>query len=142
MNTIWAPWRAEYIVGAKPEGCIFCDAYKTDDKLLITQGATCLAIMNRFPYTSGHCMIAPKRHLGDVTALSAEESAEMDRLMKALVTAIRKIMNPDGFNIGMNIGRSRRRHRRSSTPPYRATLERRYQFSAGHLRGPPGIAAP
>jgi len=104
MNTIWAPWRAEYIVGAKPEGCIFCDAHKAGDKLLITQSATCLAIMNRFPYTSGHCMIAPKRHLGDVTALSADESAEMDHLMKALVTAIRKIMNPEGFNIGMNIG--------------------------------------
>ncbi len=104
MNTIWAPWRSEYIVGTKPEGCIFCAAHKEGDKLLITGGQSCLAIMNRFPYTSGHCMIAPIRHIGDVTALSAEESAEMDRLMKALVAAIRKVMNPDGFNIGMNIG--------------------------------------
>lgn len=104
MNTIWAPWRSEYIVGDKPEGCIFCDAHKAGDKLLITQGETCLAIMNRFPYTSGHCMIAPLRHIGDVTALSTEESAEMHRLMKKLVAAIRTIMHPDGFNIGMNIG--------------------------------------
>ena len=104
MNTIWAPWRSEYIVGDKPEGCIFCDAHKAGDKLLITQGETCLAIMNRFPYTSGHCMIAPLHHIGDVTALSTEESAEMHRLMKKLVAAIRTIMHPDGFNIGMNIG--------------------------------------
>lgn len=104
MNTIWAPWRSEYIVGDKPEGCIFCDARKAGDKLLITEGETCLAIMNRFPYTSGHCMIAPIRHIGDVTALSTDESTEMHRLMKNLVAAIRRIMNPDGFNIGMNIG--------------------------------------
>jgi ATP adenylyltransferase len=104
MNTIWAPWRAEYIVGSKPSGCIFCDAHNSGDKLLITEGTTCLAIMNRFPYTSGHCLIAPHRHVGDITALSADESAEMDRLMKMLVAAIRKIMKPDGFNIGMNIG--------------------------------------
>lgn len=104
MNNIWAPWRAEYIVGAKPSGCIFCEAGKSGDKLMITQGSTCLAIMNRFPYTAGHCMIAPLRHIGDLTDLNADESAEMADLCKKLIAALRHTMQPEGFNIGMNIG--------------------------------------
>lgn len=104
MNNIWAPWRAEYILGTKPNGCVFCDARRTEDKLIITTGATCFAIMNRYPYTTGHCLIAPFRHIGDITALTAEESAEMHALAKTLVTAMRECMQPQGFNIGMNLG--------------------------------------
>lgn len=104
MNNIWAPWRAEYILGTKPNGCVFCDAHQSEDKLIITTGATCFAIMNRYPYTTGHCLVAPFRHIGDITALTAEESAEMHALAKTLVTALRECMQPQGFNIGMNLG--------------------------------------
>lgn len=104
MNTIWAPWRAEYILGTKPTDCVLCEVLKNADKSIITQGATCFAIMNRFPYTTGHCLIAPNRHVGDLTALTDQESGEMQALLQALVGAIRTSMQPDGFNIGMNIG--------------------------------------
>ena len=60
--------------------------------------------MNRFPYTTGHCMIAPFRHIGDITALDEHESAEIISMLKGLVTALKVSIQPDGFNIGLNIG--------------------------------------
>jgi ATP adenylyltransferase len=104
MNNIWSPWRAEYILGPKQDGCLFCNAPKETDSLLIKKSALSYAIMNRFPYTTGHCMVAPYRHIGDINDLNDEEGADIFRLIKELSTAIKKSMEPEGFNIGINMG--------------------------------------
>lgn len=104
MNDIWSPWRAEYITGPKGGGCIFCNALKEGDGLLIKKTSTCFAIMNRFPYTAGHCMVAPLRHTGDINDLGADEGADIFALVKELTAAIKETMKPEGFNIGINMG--------------------------------------
>jgi ATP adenylyltransferase len=104
MNNIWAPWRIEYITSPKDKSCIFCAAPKDGDRLILASYKLCFAIMNRFPYTTGHCMVAPFRHVGDVTELSTEELSEIMNLVKHIVAAIRSAMKPEGFNLGFNLG--------------------------------------
>lgn len=104
MNNIWAPWRTEYVEKPKQGSCIFCTAASDGDPLLLRKEQTCFAIMNRFPYTAGHCMIAPNRHVGDLADITEEESLEIMNLVKTIMSAIKKAMNPQGFNIGCNIG--------------------------------------
>ena len=104
MKNIWAPWRCEYILSKKPNGCILCNAPGDSDKLIVYQSKYCFAIMNRFPYTSGHCMIAPYRHTGDFTSLDDKESADIMKTTKKIISAIQTVMNPDGFNVGWNLG--------------------------------------
>jgi ATP adenylyltransferase len=104
MNNIWSPWRAEYILGPRQDGCLFCDAPKETDSLLIKKSGFSFAIMNRFPYTTGHCMVAPMRHSGDISELSAEEAADIFSLVQELTAAIKQSMQPEGFNIGINMG--------------------------------------
>jgi ATP adenylyltransferase len=106
MSNIWAPWRAEYILGPKSNGCLFCDAPKSDDPLIIERAEHCFAIMNRFPYTAGHCMVSPFRHTGDISDLDSEESSAMFDLVKKIVCAMKTTMKPEGFNIGINMGTS------------------------------------
>jgi ATP adenylyltransferase len=88
----------------KQEGCIFCDAKKGGHSLLIKKNDSSFAIMNRFPYNAGHCMVAPLRHTGDINDLNDEEGADMFRLVKELTAAIKNTMRPGGFNIGINMG--------------------------------------
>ncbi len=104
MNNIWAPCRGEYILAPKQEGCLFCNAMKEGHNLLIKKSGSSFAIMNRFPYNAGHCMVAPVRHTGDINDLSDEEGADMFGLVKELTAAIKKTMRPEGFNIGINMG--------------------------------------
>jgi ATP adenylyltransferase len=104
MKDIWAPWRIEYIKGPKPDSCVFCDALLHGDPLLLKRTQGCFAIMNRYPYTSGHCMVVPDRHVGDLAELTPEETAAVMSLVSELMTAIRAAMHPHGFNVGCNIG--------------------------------------
>ena len=104
MNNIWAPWRMEYVTTPKESTCIFCTAPDNQDPLILKKEQTCFAIMNRFPYTTGHCMVAPYRHVGDLDDVDEQEFSQMMSLVKVLIGAVRKAMNPDGFNIGCNIG--------------------------------------
>ncbi len=104
MKNVWAPWRMEYVQSDKDEGCVFCNAPAKDDQLIITKSELCYAIMNRFPYTSGHCMVAPYRHTGDICDLSDEEMQAVMQLNRRIIAAIRETMQPHGFNIGFNIG--------------------------------------
>jgi ATP adenylyltransferase len=104
MNNIWSPWRADYVLGPRQDGCLFCDAPKEAESLLIKEGRLSFAIMNRFPYIAGHCMVAPVRHTGDIVDLNDEEVADIFRLVQELTSAIRKSMRPEGFNIGINMG--------------------------------------
>jgi ATP adenylyltransferase len=99
-----------YIAGAaKRSGCIFCEKWKeqTDlENLILLRGETCFVLMNLFPYNNGHLMVVPVRHTGDILDLAPEEHAEMFRLTQRSVAALRSSMNPQGFNIGYNLGQS------------------------------------
>ncbi len=107
-NPLWAPWRIEFIRKQKKADCFLCgkkdNSSSPDEELLIHRGRTCFVIMNRYPYNSGHLMVAPYRHVGDLPDLDVEELHElMDLLVKSQKT-LHTIMRPDGFNAGLNLG--------------------------------------
>ena len=112
MQPLWAPWRMEFIEGAKPDGCIFCsfpqETGEASDRknLIIARTASSFAILNSFPYNSGHLMVVPLRHTHDFTSLTMQESADLWRLLQVAITAMSQAYHPDGFNLGMNLGRS------------------------------------
>jgi ATP adenylyltransferase len=110
MERLWAPWRMEYINYAREGegGCIFCElpAEGDDEKnYILTRGEKAFVILNKFPYNSGHLMIAPFRHVGEVEQLEDEEALDLDHLLQKSLKALKEAMSPDGFNIGMNLGR-------------------------------------
>lgn len=107
-SILWAPWRMEYIKSAKEPGCIFCDKPQQSDdceNLIVHRGSHCFVIMNKFPYNNGHLMVVPYRHEADIENLSAAENQEMMALLRAAIKALRQVMSPHGFNVGMNMGR-------------------------------------
>jgi len=106
-KTIWAPWRIEYILGDKDDGCFLCKMFGEDsdrDNLILRRGKTCAVVMNRYPYTSGHLMVAPYRHLQDLKDLTAEERTELTDLSIEAVEILKAELNPDGLNLGFNLG--------------------------------------
>ncbi|MCD6373788.1 MAG: HIT domain-containing protein [Thermococcus sp.] len=108
MKVLWAPWRIEYIRSPKHEGCIFCDFPKENrdrERLILHRGEHTFVIMNNYPYNPGHVMIAPYRHVGKWEELTDEELLEIMKLSQLMIRAIKKAMNPDGFNLGVNLGR-------------------------------------
>ena len=108
MKQLWAPWRLEYMQGAdEQDGCVFCAAAAGDDEemLVVHRGGLAFVLLNKFPYSSGHLMIAPFRHAGDFGALSAEEAAEIHTLSAKALEALGEVYGPEGFNLGWNLGR-------------------------------------
>ncbi len=105
METIFAPWRMEYIKSDKPDGCVFCKCSIRCDDYVIFEGKTCFVMMNRYPYISGHLMIIPQRHIGKIEDLTQEERKEIFSLIDTAIRAMKEAMNPGGFNIGMNLGK-------------------------------------
>jgi ATP adenylyltransferase len=109
MEFLWTPWRYSYMASAgKNDGCIFCDALKAGDEKarIVFRGELNFIILNTFPYTSGHVMIVPYAHVADLPACSPETLAEMMRLAQRVQVALTASYKPDGFNLGMNLGRS------------------------------------
>lgn len=107
MDRIFAPWRIRYILGPKDQGCIFCNFPKESrdkENLILYRGEKNFVIMNRYPYNPGHLLIAPYRHVGDVTDLTSDELLDMMEQVRMCEEVIRKVMEPDGFNIGINVG--------------------------------------
>lgn len=108
MKRIWASWRMKYITKAVAEtGCIFCNALaKNDDSenLIVMRGERAFIILNKFPYTSGHVMVAPLVHKATLEELDAPTRAEMMELTSLCMTTLRKVYNPQAFNLGANIG--------------------------------------
>jgi len=94
----------DYVTQPKEDTCVFCTAPNNGDPFVLRKEESCFAIMNRFPYTTGHCMVAPYRHIGDINTIDEEEFFAMMNLVRTMVRAIRSAMNPDGFNIGCNMG--------------------------------------
>lgn len=112
MRVLWAPWRLSYIEsGEKPGGCIFCDLPAADGReerrkgLVLYAGERSAVLMNRFPYAHAHLMIAPRVHEADVLALSTEDDAAVQASLRRAVAALRAVYAPQGFNIGINLGR-------------------------------------
>jgi ATP adenylyltransferase len=106
METILAPWRMEYIKGEKPDGCVFCKCSIRCDEYILFEGKTAYVMMNKYPYINGHLMIIPQRHIGNIEDLTQEERKEIFDLLDVSVKALKEAMNPNGFNIGANIGKA------------------------------------
>jgi ATP adenylyltransferase len=110
MDYLWTPWRYRYIAdAAKDEGCVFCASLALKDdsaSLIVFRGAKNFVILNRYPYTSGHVMIVPYVHSADLQATDAETLAEMMVLAQRVQGALEKTYHPQGYNLGMNLGRA------------------------------------
>src|SRR5258708_3454060 len=108
MDRLWTPWRYSYVAGAgHPKStCIFCDAAASSDDrghYVVYRAARNFLILNLYPYTSGHLMIAPYQHVATLGAADAETLAEMMRLTVRVEQVLRNLYEPDGMNIGMNL---------------------------------------
>lgn len=107
MKILWAPWRIDYILSDKGEGCIFCEypAARSDrDNLILFRGKLCYVIMNRYPYNCGHLMVVPYPHTSSFNGLSEETMTEMMMLTRRCTEHLAAAMRPEGFNTGLNIG--------------------------------------
>jgi ATP adenylyltransferase len=108
VKRLWAPWRLEYVSSADEQGgCLFCRAAADDDEdgLVVHRGERAFVLVNKFPYASGHLMVAPYRHEGELGELGDGEALEIHRLGSAAVGALAEAMRPQGFNLGWNLGR-------------------------------------
>jgi ATP adenylyltransferase len=105
-NRLWAPWRLEYLKGEKSSDCIFCSkpALSDEEAFIVHRGSGCYVILNAFPYTNGHVMVAPYQHLGDLRDLQPETASELMALTQRALAAIEAVYGPDGFNLGINLG--------------------------------------
>jgi len=109
MDKLFAPWRIEYIKMEKHRGCIFCELPKEQDdfkNLILYRGKHAFVIMNNYPYNPGHVMVVPYRHTDSWVSLSDAEVLEIQKLVALMIQAIKNAMGPDGFNIGINLGRT------------------------------------
>jgi len=109
MKNLWAPWRMAYIREKNPAGqaCIFETGKDTTHEkkgLLLYRDDLVLVLLNRFPYTNGHLLLAPSRHVGDISALSPVEGGALFAMIRESVVILRRHKKPDGFNIGLNLG--------------------------------------
>ncbi len=113
MEKLWSPWRSKYIESLKEkkddDKCIFCEAAKNDvndpEKLLVRKAELTFTLLNLYPYNNGHLMIVPFRHIGDLDDLSNQEGSEIIRELQLARRALLDISQPQGFNIGANLGR-------------------------------------
>ncbi len=108
MKNLWAPWRMQYILDKKPSYCIFCAMPREDrdrDNLILYRSENTYVIMNRFPYNNGHLMVLPYVHVSSLEELEPELMREMMELTQYSVDCVTKAFSPDGFNIGINLGK-------------------------------------
>lgn len=107
---LWAPWRLEYVQTADStaDGCFLCRLPDEADASahILRRGERAYVMLNAFPYTSGHLMVAPYRHLGDLRELGKEELAEIDSLLQEALGWLEEAYGPEAFNIGVNMGRA------------------------------------
>lgn len=111
MEPLWAPWRMEYVGSTKTSpSCVFCDGAtstgKENELLVVAHFEHSVAIMNKFPYANGHVMVAPRQHTAAYEELAGPCLTELLGVSQKLVKALRMTMNPDGFNLGFNLGRA------------------------------------
>lgn len=107
MKILWAPWRIKYILGKK-EGCIFCDKMKENkdkENYVLLRGKNGFVMLNTFPYNNGHLMVAPYKHVPDLEGLEKDVLGELMGLVKTCTQILKKALKPEGFNIGINLGK-------------------------------------
>jgi len=109
VDYLWTPWRYRYVAEAgKDDGCIFCSALAAGDDVgrkILHRGRLNFIILNLYPYTTGHSMVVPYQHVPDLAACDADTLAEHMQLARRLQVALTRLYRPEGFNLGMNIGR-------------------------------------
>jgi ATP adenylyltransferase len=105
MKTMWAPWRMEYILADKEGGCVFCDGLLKNDDLTLYKGNDTMVMMNKFPYINGHLLVAPVQHLSALDQLGKRRMGELLATVERSVDILKKVMKPDGFNVGLNLGK-------------------------------------
>jgi ATP adenylyltransferase len=110
MDYLWTPWRYAYVSATpKTTSCIFCDLPKLGDDVqarIVLRGQHCYIVLNTFPYTPGHVMVVPFSHLDELQKLPVEAAHEMMALSQRMERVLRQLYNPDGINLGMNIGKA------------------------------------
>jgi ATP adenylyltransferase len=108
MNRLWAPWRIDYILGTDKEpGCIFCTKpaeTRDEENLIVHRAEGAFTMMNKYPYNNGHLLIVPFKHVSDICLLTPHENMLLLQEVCRAVNALRRVMRPEGFNIGINIG--------------------------------------
>jgi ATP adenylyltransferase len=108
MKNLYAPWRYSYILKEKTKGCILCKKYKAnldEQNLIVKRGKLAYILMNLYPYNNGHLMIAPYRHIAKLSSLDDDELFELMKLAQLSEKVLEKVYHPDGFNMGINIGK-------------------------------------
>lgn len=123
LEQLWAGWRHEYVTSAtdaertvgepgarRDGGCVFCRLAEagepSEENGVVWRGSTCFVVLNAYPYASGHLLVLPMRHLGELPELTAEESAELWEVTRLATVALTAAYDPDGLNIGANLGRA------------------------------------
>ena len=109
-DRLWSPWRMAYIESSHgpDQGCFFCHGLQAGDdeaSLILARAPEAFVVMNAYPYNPGHLLVAPIRHVGDLEALSESELRDVNALLQRAVGAVKAAMGPDGFNVGINLGR-------------------------------------
>jgi len=107
-DRIWAPWRVEYVTNPDKGGCFLCEARDSDDDEqcgVVCRGKDVFIVQNRYPYTSGHLMIAPYRHAGELGEMTPDEMNEIMALLRDSEAVLGEVMSPHGLNCGINLGR-------------------------------------
>ncbi len=108
MEHLWAPWRIEYILSDKDKECIFCEKPKQEndkENLVLHRGMKNVVMLNKYPYNPGHLMVAPCKHVNKLDMLDNDELLEHIQLVSQCVAMLREEMNPEGFNVGINLGK-------------------------------------
>jgi len=111
MDVLHAPWRIQYILAPKPPRgakslfATIAESNEDEANYVIVRGRTCFALLNRYPYAAGHLMVVPYKQAADLNDLSEEELTELMVMIRRCVNALREVMRPDGFNIGVNLGK-------------------------------------
>ena len=113
MDQLWAPWRLSYVAAAKPplgeDPCFICRGLEADDdrgNLIALRTPRSVVVLNRFPYNNGHLLVAPRAHKGRLDELEPGELLEVMETLRRMVATLERLMCPDGFNIGLNLGRA------------------------------------
>ncbi len=107
MQTLWAPWRMEFIEGEKSEGCVLCalgESELNDDSLVLARGQQAYVVMNRYPYSNGHLMIVPYQHTAEFSDLNEATSVELIKLLAQAKQVLGDSLAAQGYNVGINLG--------------------------------------
>ncbi len=112
MDQLWAPWRLAYVANPKPPGgaepCFICQGLAAADdrtNLIVERRPRTVVVLNRYPYNNGHLLVAPREHKGELGELEPGEALEITQTCEAMVRLLRETLKPDGFNLGLNLGR-------------------------------------